>query len=70
MSRRHRERGWPPPPEPLPVPTVDNHTHLESVLEVAEPFPPPAVPREPGEERPGVAGASGEGVPGERFRPA
>ncbi len=32
---RNRERGWPPPPEPLPVPVVDNHTHLESVLEVA-----------------------------------
>jgi len=46
------------------VPTVDNHTHLESVLEVAEPFPPPVVPREPGEERPGVAGASGEGAAG------
>jgi TatD DNase family protein len=28
-----RERGWPPPPEPLPFPVVDNHTHLESVLE-------------------------------------
>jgi TatD DNase family protein len=34
MSRRNRERGWPDPPQPLPVPTVDNHTHLESVLEV------------------------------------
>ena len=32
---RNRERGWPPPPEPLPIPVVDNHTHLESVLEVA-----------------------------------
>jgi len=39
MSRRSRERGWPDPPEPLPVPTVDNHTHLESVLEVPLPFP-------------------------------
>ena len=31
---RNRERGWPPVPELLPVPVVDNHTHLESVLEV------------------------------------
>ncbi len=31
---RSRDRGWPPVPEPLPVPVVDNHTHLESVLEV------------------------------------
>ncbi len=37
---RHRDRGWPEPPEPLPVPTVDNHTHLESVLEVPLAFPP------------------------------
>jgi TatD DNase family protein len=43
MSRRGRDRGWPEPPEPLPVPTVDNHTHLESVLEVPLPFPPPDV---------------------------
>ena len=35
MSRsRPRERGWPPDPEPLPAPVVDNHTHLESVLEL------------------------------------
>lgn len=40
MSRRNRERGWPPPPEPLPVPVVDDHTHLESVLGVALSFPP------------------------------
>ena len=34
MSRsRPRERGWPPDPEPLPAPVVDNHTHLESVLD-------------------------------------
>lgn len=38
MSRR-RDRGWPPPPEPLPLPVVDNHTHVESVLEVPIPFP-------------------------------
>jgi TatD DNase family protein len=30
---RSRDRGWPSPPEPLPYPVVDNHTHLESVLE-------------------------------------
>ncbi|WP_029289974.1 TatD family hydrolase [Cellulomonas sp. HZM] len=30
---RTRERGWPARPEPLPVPVVDNHTHLESVVE-------------------------------------
>ena len=34
MSRsRTRERGWPPDPEPLGSPVVDNHTHLESVLD-------------------------------------
>ncbi|HWJ86175.1 MAG TPA: TatD family hydrolase [Cellulomonas sp.] len=30
---RTRERGWPAPPDALPAPVVDNHTHLESVLE-------------------------------------
>ncbi|HEY5518317.1 MAG TPA: TatD family deoxyribonuclease, partial [Cellulomonas sp.] len=30
---RSRERGWPPDPEPLASPVVDNHTHLESVLD-------------------------------------
>ncbi len=35
---RNRERGWPPPPEPLPAPVVDDHTHLESVLDT---LPPP-----------------------------
>ena len=35
MSRsRPREHGWPPDPEPLPAGVVDNHTHLESVLDV------------------------------------
>ena len=34
MSRsRTRERGWPPDPEPLGSPVVDNHTHLESLLD-------------------------------------
>lgn len=32
MARR-RETGWPATPEPLPLPVVDDHTHLESVLE-------------------------------------
>lgn len=31
---RSRDRGWPVTPEPLPVPVVDDHTHLESVLDV------------------------------------
>lgn len=30
---RTRERGWPPAPDALPVPVVDNHTHLDSVVE-------------------------------------
>jgi TatD DNase family protein len=34
VARTRRERGWPPPPDPLPAPVVDNHTHLETVLEV------------------------------------
>lgn len=29
MSRRERDRSWPPSPEPLPAPLVDNHTHLD-----------------------------------------
>lgn len=33
MARKQRERGWPPPPEPLPSPVVDDHTHLESVVD-------------------------------------
>jgi TatD DNase family protein len=34
VSRSHaRERGWPPDPEPLGSPVVDNHTHLESLLD-------------------------------------
>ncbi|MGV8978097.1 MAG: TatD family hydrolase [Cellulomonas sp.] len=34
MSRtRTREHGWPPDPEPLGSPVVDNHTHLESLLD-------------------------------------
>lgn len=36
MSRRRRDTSWPPAPEPLPAPLVDGHTHLETVLEVAD----------------------------------
>jgi TatD DNase family protein len=32
MSKR-RDTGWPPAPEPLPVPVVDNHTHLDTVVD-------------------------------------
>ncbi len=38
MSRKRRDRSWPPAPEPLPHPVVDNHTHLDHVLEVADGF--------------------------------
>ncbi|WP_454051142.1 TatD family hydrolase [Cellulomonas sp. Marseille-Q8402] len=31
---RNRPTGWAPSPEPLPVAVVDDHTHLESVLDV------------------------------------
>ncbi|QCB94462.1 TatD family hydrolase [Cellulomonas shaoxiangyii] len=33
MGRKQRERGWPPAPEPLPLPVIDDHTHLESVVD-------------------------------------
>ncbi|MDM7855553.1 TatD family hydrolase [Cellulomonas alba] len=32
MGKR-RETGWPPPPEALPLPVVDNHTHLDTVVD-------------------------------------
>lgn len=35
MGRKQRERGWPAPPEPLPLPVVDDHTHLDAVVDVA-----------------------------------
>ena len=64
---RHRDRGWPEPPEPLPVPTVDNHTHLESVLEVTYPFPPAPATPDSGVPRtadhgPDVTGVTGGGA--------
>lgn len=34
MSRRPRDRSWPPEPPVLPVAVVDNHTHLDSIGEV------------------------------------
>ncbi|HWS58387.1 MAG TPA: TatD family hydrolase [Actinotalea sp.] len=36
MSRRSRDRGWPPAPEPLPAAVVDNHTHLDAVLDTTD----------------------------------
>lgn len=43
---RNRDRGWPPVPEALAVPVVDNHTHLESVLQVrADGWDQPTEPR-------------------------
>ncbi len=38
MTRKRRDRSWPPAPEPLPRPLVDNHTHLDHALEVADGF--------------------------------
>ncbi|MCV2395792.1 TatD family hydrolase [Actinotalea sp. M2MS4P-6] len=38
MSRKRRDRSWPGVPEPLPHPLVDNHTHLDHVLEVTDGF--------------------------------
>ncbi|NMR20651.1 TatD family hydrolase [Cellulomonas fimi] len=36
MSRRPRDRTWPPDPEPLPFGVVDNHTHLDLDPEPAD----------------------------------
>lgn len=36
MSKKHRDRSWPPAPEPLGTPVTDNHTHLAAVTEFAE----------------------------------
>lgn len=47
MSHRRRDRGWPEAPEPLPAPVVDNHTHLDAVLDIPYPFPPPVAPAPP-----------------------
>lgn len=35
MSKHHRNRSWAPAPEPLPAPTIDNHTHVASVVPFA-----------------------------------
>ncbi len=34
MSKHHRDRSWAPAPEPLPedARTIDNHTHVASVV--------------------------------------
>ena len=64
MSRRHRERGWPQPPEPLPAAVVDNHTHLDAVLDVPYPFPPAvatATAAGGGEDEPTSVPADGRG---------
>ncbi|HMO10946.1 MAG TPA: TatD family hydrolase [Actinotalea sp.] len=36
MARKHRDRSWPQDPERLPSALVDNHTHLDHVLEVTD----------------------------------
>lgn len=59
MSRsRTRAVGWPPDPEPLGSPVVDNHTHLESLLDV--PVEDPSGPRTLGDhlERAASAGVT------------
>ncbi|BDO41320.1 TatD family hydrolase [Cellulomonas sp. NTE-D12] len=49
---RNRDRGWPPVPEALAVPVVDNHTHLESVLQVrADGWDGPGEPADDQSER-------------------
>ena len=35
MTKHHRNRNWAPAPEPLAVPTIDNHTHVASVVPFA-----------------------------------
>ena len=35
MAKHHRNRSWAPAPEPLPTPTIDNHTHVASVVPFA-----------------------------------
>lgn len=34
MSRKPRDRSWPPDPEPLTAAAIDNHTHLDSIHHV------------------------------------
>lgn len=36
MAKHHRTRSWAPAPEPLSTPTIDNHTHVASVVPFAE----------------------------------
>jgi TatD DNase family protein len=35
VARKERDYSWPPAPEALPLPVTDNHTHLESLGDVA-----------------------------------
>lgn len=56
MSRRRRDRSWPADPEPLPLGVVDNHTHLETVAELADGEEPPALAAQ-------IARAAAVGVP-------
>lgn len=36
MAKHHRNRSWAPAPKPLSTPTIDNHTHVASVVPFAE----------------------------------
>jgi TatD DNase family protein len=56
VSRRTRDRSWPPDPEPLPVAVVDNHTHLDTEAELPDGEAPPTVAEQ-------VARAAAVGVP-------
>jgi len=56
VSRKPRDRTWPPDPEPLPFGVVDNHTHLESAAELADGEAPPALAAQ-------IARAAAVGVP-------
>ena len=56
VSRRPRDRSWPPAPAPLPVAVVDNHTHLDTAAELADGEAPPTVAEQ-------IARAAAVGVP-------
>ncbi|HEY8720316.1 TatD family hydrolase [Pengzhenrongella sp.] len=43
MSKRPRDRSWPPAPEPLPFAVVDNHTHLDTAGDLADGEAPPTL---------------------------
>lgn len=46
MSKHHRDRSWAPAPEPLLSPTIDNHTHVASVVPFAQEMNRQAIARE------------------------